>query len=657
MMIRLLVRWWWLAVALLFLSCVALKLNGSSIGRWRNVVREPEPVRGLLFSTPKKIRSDEWVVWTPSILSQARQTPPFPIENSSLGSGRAPLLMSVPVAYYTTFFRPQLWGFFLLDLERGFSFYWCAKVFGLLLASGWLLRQLGIRSRGLIAFGAVWIFFSSFVQWWFSSPAMLPEMVASWAICLGCVITLWQETNRWKLTLAGVSFVVFGLNFILCLYPPFQIPLVLLGLVLLAGFWMERRKGDARFHTRRSLLLAAGAGTVICLSLIPFWIDVWPTLQIVAQTEYPGHRHNTGGGYAVWQLFAGPIGFFESEDKVPPGFPNICEASNFYPLWPLALLGLAAGRVRSRRSISSMMVMLTVFIIGLSLYCVVHLPAWLLHVTLLAHVHEARALLSIGLANILLVCLFLDRADKQIFGKYWALGGAIGAALGIGALFYIVHASDPVFFADRLRLTLLIFTNAVILIMFFWDRARRWLPPVFALLLICSNSLINPVMRGLGPLIESAAFQEVDKVRAADPEAKWIAFGDHVTGQLLKATGATVFNGTKIVPDLPFLRQLDAKGAYESVYNRYAWIICGVQVFPEEVSFSLLQMEFYTIRFPPGLPILRDAGYHYYVFPGEWRDALFYDFALVAKTPSNNLWIYRRAGETKPLASVLSLSR
>ncbi len=224
MMIRLLVRWWWLAVALLFISCVALKLNGSSIGRWQNVVREPEPVRGLVLSTPKKIRSDEWVVWTPSILSQARQTPPFPIENSSLGDGRAPLLMSVPVAYYTTFFRPQLWGFFLLDLERGFSFYWCAKVFGLLLASGWLLRQLGIRSRGLIAFGAVWIFFSSFVQWWFSSPAMLPEMVASWAICLGCVVAFWQETNRWKLTLAVVGFVVFGLNFILCLYPPFQIP-------------------------------------------------------------------------------------------------------------------------------------------------------------------------------------------------------------------------------------------------------------------------------------------------------------------------------------------------------------------------------------------------------------------------------------------------
>jgi hypothetical protein len=647
MMIRLLVRWWWLAVALLFISSVALKLNGSSIGRWQNVLREPAPIRGLLLSAPKKIRSDEWVVWTPSILSQARQTPAFPIENSSLGYGRAPLLMSVPVAYYTTFFRPQLWGFFFLDVERGFSFYWCAKVFGLLLASLWLLRQLGIRNRGIIAFGAVWIFFSSFMQWWFSTPPMLPEMVASWAICLGCVVTFGQEASRRQLTISVAGFFLF-----LCIYPPYQIPLSFLGLAVLVGLWLERRKSDQPFRTRRGLLLVGASGAAIFLTLVPFWIDTGPTMEVLAQTEWPGRRHNTGGNYSVWKLFAGLMGFFESEDKVPPGFTNICEASNFYPLWPLALLGLAAGRVRFRISVSPLMVMLTVILLVLSTFCVVRLPEWLLQATLLAHVHEARALLSIGLANILLVCLFLDRYHQPIFGKYWALCGALAAALGIGAFFHGAHARDAGFFADRTHLTILILANAVLVIMFFWDRARRWLPPVFALLLIPSNGLINPIMRGLGPLTESAAFQEVDKIRAADPEAKWIAYGDYVTGQLLKATGASVLNGTKFIPDLPFLRQLDAKGGYETIYNRYAWIICSIQVFPEEVSFTLLQNEFYTIHLPPGLPILREAGYHYYVFSTEWRDALFYDFSLVAKTPSNNFWIYRRSESPVPIAGV-----
>ena len=641
--IRFLQRWWWLvSVALLFFGCVALKLNGSSIGAWQNVLKEQGPVRDLILSTPKQIRMDEWIVWTPSILSQARQTPPYPIENSSLGYGRAPLLMSVPVAYYTTFFRPQLWGFFLLDLERGFSFYWCTKVFSLLLAAMWLLRQLGIRSRGIIAFGTVWIFFSSYVQWWFSTPPMLPEMVASWAVCIGCVIVFGQETSRWKLAAAGLGFFVCGINFILCLYPPFQIPLVFLGVAILVGLWMERRNSDRPFRALRGLLIVAACGAAILLALVPFWMETGPTLAALAQTEYPGRRHNTGGNWSMWKLFGGPIGFFESEGRVPPDFPNICEASNFYPLWLLAMLGVAAGRVRSRIPISPLIALLTVFLIGLSLYFVVRLPKWLLQATLLSHVHEDRALLSIGLANILLVCFFLDRYRGAVFGKYWRWGGTLAAAAGLSALFYAINRGNPAFFATPPYFALLLFINALLIMMFFWDRARRLLPPVFAMLLICSNGLINPIMRGLGPLLDSAAFQEIDKIRAADPKAKWIAYGDYMTGQLIKATGATVLNGTKFVPDLPFLRQLDPKGAYETIYNRYGWIICMPKVFPEEASFTLLQPDFYTLHLPPSLPLLQEQNYRYCVFRTDWRDASLYDFSLVAN-PSNNIFIYRRS--------------
>jgi len=152
---------------------------------WRNLLTEPGIARGLILSSPKHLRVDEWAIWTPAMLSQARQNPPFPIENPSLGAGGAPLLMSVPVAYYTTFFRPQLWGFFVFDFEHRFSFYWCTKVFGLLLAVAWALRQIGVRSYLLAIFGAIWVLFSSYVQWWFSSPGMLPEMITTWAICLG----------------------------------------------------------------------------------------------------------------------------------------------------------------------------------------------------------------------------------------------------------------------------------------------------------------------------------------------------------------------------------------------------------------------------------------------------------------------------------------
>jgi hypothetical protein len=419
--------------------------------------------------------------------------------------------------------------------------------------------------------------------------------------------------------------------------------LFFLAVAVLGALWMERRKSEEPFRTGRGLLLVAALSAGVLLVLIPFWIEAWPTMVSLAHTEYPGRRHNTGGNWSVWKLFAGPIGFFESQARVPLDFPNICEASNFYPFWLFALLGLAAGRVRSRISISPLMAMLTVFLAAFSLYCVVRLPEWLLQATLLAHVHEDRALLSIGLANIILVCLFLDRYRGPVFGKYWACGGALAAASGLGALFYSINAGNPAFFATPPYFALLLFINALLVMLFFWDRARRLLPPVFALLLICSNALINPIMRGLGPLLESDAFHEIDKIRAADPKAKWIAYGDYMTAQLIKATGATVLNGTKFVPDLPFLRQLDPKGEFETIYNRYGWIICMPKVFPEETSFTLLQPDFYNMHLPPSLPLLQEQGYRYYVFRTAWRDASLYDFSLLAN-PSNSMFIYGRAG-------------
>jgi hypothetical protein len=62
---------WWLA-ALLFIVCVALKLNGSSVAIWQTLLHEPGKPAGLLCFTPKAARFDEWNVITPAILSQAR---------------------------------------------------------------------------------------------------------------------------------------------------------------------------------------------------------------------------------------------------------------------------------------------------------------------------------------------------------------------------------------------------------------------------------------------------------------------------------------------------------------------------------------------------------------------------------------------------------
>ena len=92
-------------------------------------------------------------------------------------------LYSLPVRHYTMVFRPQLYGFFLFNLEWAYAWYWNMKVFGLLVSMFLLLRVL-TRNTGLALFGSLWLFFSSYVQWWFSCPPMLPEMLSSWALTM-----------------------------------------------------------------------------------------------------------------------------------------------------------------------------------------------------------------------------------------------------------------------------------------------------------------------------------------------------------------------------------------------------------------------------------------------------------------------------------------
>src|SRR5438045_1268886 len=134
------------ACALLFIVGVSFRLNGSSIFTWKEILRDTATPGGLLLATPQTVRSDEWMVWTPAAIAQYERG--FPAENPALGAGKAPFLYSLPVRHYTMWFRPQLYGFFLFNLEYAYAWYWNVKVFGLV-ASMFLLFWTLTRNSAL----------------------------------------------------------------------------------------------------------------------------------------------------------------------------------------------------------------------------------------------------------------------------------------------------------------------------------------------------------------------------------------------------------------------------------------------------------------------------------------------------------------------------
>ena len=632
-------QWWWLIAVLLFCTSVALKLNGSSVGMWEEELSRQDASKGLLLFKPQPLRTDEWLVWTPAALSQARQTPRFPLENPNLGPGHAPLLLNLPVAYYTTWFRPQLWGFFIFDFERGFSFCWMAKIFGLVLAAAWFLRQLGLRSLWLALFGGLWIFLS--LQWWLSSPTMLPEMIATWAICCGCAVALFTQMTRWRLAIAFGMFVYSGVNFTLCCYPPGQIPLLYLMAAIVIGYLLERRQAGEFCHLKRGTLLLVGATATVALVLWPCWIDMRPTLEMVSRTVYPGSRRSAGGGLSIFALFSGLAGFFHTGKPVPAMYQSMV-ASHSYPVWPAVVMAVIVARVRDGNTISGLFVTLTLLLLCFSSYCLLPLPGWILRATLLSFTTEFSTRLAIGLSNVFLLCLFLDRYRFSVFSKLGALVAVAIFSIAIALLFWTASAGRPNFFPDRLQIVLSFLASTALLALLFFRKRHSFFPAVLLALLTLTHGSVNPVMRGLSPLLESEGFRAVEKIRASDPEGKWIAYHDLILPELVKATGAHVLNGLKIVPDLDFLRRFDPDQQANFVYNRYGHLVCELPESPGEVAFRFVAADYYVLYLSPGDYQLRQLGCRYVVLPEVWPEAELHGLSLLQEIPDERICIYRQ---------------
>jgi hypothetical protein len=623
-------------VTVLFAVAVALQLNGASIAVWKDALQDNASPAGVLFSTPKSVRSDEWMAWTPSILSQALHQPEFPVENANLGAGKSPLLMSVPVRHFAMFFRPQLWGFFVFPIETGFAFYWNAKLCGLFLSFFFLVRLLTRDNFWLGFFGAGWVCFSAYVQWWFSCPPMLPEMLASWATALLCVIQLFR-TNRLLSRIAiTLLLVVAVINFTLCFYPPFQIPLAYLGLALLAGWFWQNKNEALRW---RPGALCLGIGALGCAAvLVPYIAECKLTLEILAQTKYPGSRRSFGGDLAITDVFNGVLGFFNgSERNYLATRGNSSEASNFYPLWLFALAAGGAVLWRDRRNHRIEIILLAILSL-FTLYAVCPFPVWLCRSTLLSYVTGTRALLTIGIAGILLtVMLFAQKPKRwQISHR---LAAALAAVLGLALLLVASYPGNEKFFSVGRCVSLLALNAGLIALYFF--APQRVFCGVFLLALVLNNGGVNPIATGLGPLMKASATPAIQQIRESDPDAKWIVYSTAWLPQFFKAQGVDVINGLQIVPDPALCHELDPVGKYQMEWDRYAYAIFEPAGPGERPSFRSLGSAAYILRAFAGEPAFRTRGVRYAVFPRRLDSAEENKMHLLVSFPQSKIWIYK----------------
>jgi len=637
-------RWavaWYAAILILFVLAVSAGLHGSSMSlHGPTTARDPATVRPIL-GTAKPIRSDEWAYHTPAILQQLYRSTPLHGEVSALGPDYTSLISNIPVYHFTTIFRPQFWGFFVLPPAYAFSFYWQFKA--LLLSVGvFSLLLLLTRSSPIAAFGTLWYILSPFVQWTYSWPSLLPEMVGLFCVVMCAVFYMSIGRRPAFLIVAAVACVFGAVNFALCAYIPHQIPLVWLG-VFLCIWWVSAR-WTAIFTRDGALLRSAclgGAWLVVGLVMFGFYRDAEPALTTMANTVYPGLRSLPSGTYHLTALFSHFFSFWESDGRypLPHIFGNICECAGFFWLAPVSVFLMR--RTNGDRTGTRAFWTLAAFGALLFIWLTMPVPDSIGRATFMNKSGAVRSLHVLGLVNVALVAVALSLRNSEGVEKRQPRQSvvlAVGVLVCVYPIFRLINVSLANFLGNGELIVAACYTT--ILIVALVENRLALLATILILPQAAIFGHVNPVDRGLR-VFESAPLFRVVQGSPELRRHRWIVYTGSVAATgFFSAVGCEIVNGLKYVPDLETLTVFDPTGAQHNLINRSMWLLAEPEYGSRSAGFEPLPPNIVVWRVSPLDPALRRIGVRYAAFTTRPPDDVAASLRPILSVPVSGFWLY-----------------
>jgi hypothetical protein len=609
----------YLAIAVLFVGSVAMGFHGSAITRYSGMGTLTNGPVPALLGTGKAIRSDEWAFHTPAILNQVYRADAFATETSAVGPDSSALIANIPVRHFTTIFRPQFWGFFVLPPAFAFSLYWQFKAL-LLLTGVFSLLLLLTQSSRIAAFGALWYATSAYVQWTYSWASLLPEMTG--LFCLVMCALFYTSVGRKPVLLAAAAVVCVtcAVNFALCAYTPHQIPLIWLG-VFLCLWWVsvKRRSILVRDHALRRAAAFCGAVVVIAAVMYAFYRDIEPAIKVIANTVYPGRRSSPAGGYPGVMFLSHFFSFWEADGRIPLPqlFGNICECSGFLWLAPVTVLTLrraTPGQHDGRRAYW----VLGAFAVLLVAWMTLPVPQLIGRLTLMDQVPVWRTLHVLGLVNVAMAGLALATASKERYAPLHTNSVFLQAAVVFGAVASVLWLADRSlddFFTVRQVVVAAVYTSVLVVALL-----RNWFPLLAVSVLVpqlVAFGLVNPLDRGFSVLDSAPLFRFI----RSHPDLlrdRWIIYADsHVYPGFFTAAGCDVVTGLKIEPDLKALARFLPAGATRDLINRSGYLIAALELGNAPPRFEYTSLGLVKWRVSPLDPRLRQIGVRYVAFMYE----------------------------------------
>lgn len=585
----------WLIAFALFVFCVLNKFNGSSLAEYDWYVQRDagsEFIRPM-FGKARMERSDEWMVSIPRIMS-AEYTNYGRYNDIVMGTRHTNMSASGLYRSYSLLAKPSDWGFYLFGTEYGLSYVWCFHIIFGFMFSYELCYILTKKNKWLSLLGASLIWFSMFNMGWSIAIWLFAGQAA-----LVCFYYFLSESKLWKKAILGFGTAVFGAEFVVNLYPAWQVPAgyVYLGLLI----WMFVSQAEYWKKFKKSEWAVGIVSVVFMISIIAaFLYNDMDYIREISSTVYPAGRVDYGG-FQLKKLF----GYLSSTLSPFHDLGNPSEMGCFFNFFPVSTI-LFLYVLLKKRGKDLLMWCLAVPTLFLTLYCTMELPHKLIEMTLMSNATTVRAADVVGYANVLMLVIALSEYETLKQMKWYVALPIMGSAVGLA--FWNSQQMD----VERIRMeTILLAVFAVVVGVVLLAEVRRKMKQVaivaLSAVIIYSGMSFNPIQVGLDPITTKPVAYAIRDITEENPDAVWIGLDNFVFGNYLVALGAKSMNSTNYVPNMELWKVLDPDGKNEEIYNRYAHL--QIHMTEDDTEYSLAREDLICLQL--NYAQLKDLGIKY----------------------------------------------
>ena len=591
----------------------------------------------------RPIRTDEYLQRTPLVMRQAQLDFPTTMQ-VGMGTHSTAVLSDLPVKAWTALLRPQTLPYFVFDVERAFAFEWWLVLTAPFLGVYAVVLSL-TRRVGLASFTGAAVALSPAALWW-AIPSM--GMSIGWSSACAAALLAAGRARRRPAAIAfalAAGYAMAALT--LLLYIPWILPLTLVFASVVIGSWLGR---DIR-PTKATLLTILGvAGGTALVLVTAFVLRERDAISAIMGSAYPGARRNPAGEGSLATLFSAPFDTFAGATPLATvNGTNQSDTAVGLMLWIPVLLaeGTLWGWRRSADQVRRVLALLMIVLLALLAWCVLPVPSWVGGILKFDLVLSTRMYLPLTVGGLLLIALFVHvRQTERGAGIDVAAGKADRFRMAAGVLAALTAWAGLALRVNSLAIsrtwiTVLALLVAVIAYLVLTGRTTAAMVSVLALTSF-SSLRINPVQVGMQPLVAAPLIEQIDAVRALQPDrdGTWLLAGTDINGYgPLAASGVPLTSGLSLYADQNAWAVLDLEDDDEPSWNRFGRVEFGIFPDATETRISTPVADVITVEIGACRPELAELGVAY-VVTHERIDSPCLTQILPDPTTTDRFWVY-----------------